>query len=92
MLHAITIEVIQAGARTGQTWEPSKSREDRALLLDNAQIAWAILTSHGFEKTCAVIAGLDSGSTWIHPETLERAEVMVRKWNIPVVTSRAEQA
>jgi hypothetical protein len=53
----------------------------RERLIANAAAAWAELEAKGFERICTVVAGLDSGSTWMHGKTGQIARVMVRNVN-----------
>jgi hypothetical protein len=53
-------------------------------LLGNAYEAHAWLEANGFERGCSVMAGLDSGSSWLHHEAGVKAWVGVRQWNVPI--------
>ena len=83
-LHPLTVRAVLRGAHVGPTREPTAdaTRADRDLLLANARISSDILAGSGFERTGSVVAGIDSGSLWVHPVTGEVAEVAVRRWNI----------
>jgi len=52
----------------------------RPVLHRNADASRAELAAAGFEKVCGAIAGLDSGSDWIH-EDGRSADIRVRNLN-----------
>lgn len=91
-LHAMTVQAILDGAHQStekEAWFPRTGNlDDRALLLANHEISKRLLVEAGFEKVCGVVAGLNSGSSWINHETAESGEINVRDWNIVTVSKR----
>jgi hypothetical protein len=92
-LHALTVQAILDGAHqasgTDAAWFPRTGNlDDRAILIANHEISKKLLEEAGFEKVCGVVAGLNSGSSWINTETGESGEINVRDWNIVTAFKR----
>lgn len=90
-LHAITIQAILNGASQCHEapWFPRTGNlGDRAILIRNHGISKKLLEENGFEEVCGVLAGLNSGSSWINCETGESGSINVRDWNIVKVFIR----
>jgi hypothetical protein len=62
---------------------------NRNTLLANHKASVAELKSLGFEKVCGVLAGIDSGSVWMHDDG-RTADVTVRNENRISYRARGE--